>query len=274
VDWISQNGELKKSHDFSLGLENRAFAYGDGFFESILVLKSEIPLWDFHCSRISKAFALLQMQFDFDCKSLKNKLLALVDANNLQNENARLRLHFFRNNGGFYGPTQNSASFVASAQKHPKQAFELNEGGLKIGFAKSAIASNGLGIKSSSALPYVLAAIEKQAKQLDELIICNEKGEVAEAISSNIWWVKNDIVFTPFLESGCVAGVFRAFLIDHLQKQGIQVIQTAFAKQHILQAQELFLTNAVQGIQWVGQIDEFYFRSQFVHFLSDSLLLK
>ena len=85
---------------------------------------------------------------------------------------------------------------------------------------------------------------------------------------------KNEIVFTPFLQSGCVAGVFRVFLIEFLQKQGIQVIQGAFTQQDILQAQEVFLTNAVQGIQWVSQVEQYYFKSQFVHFLSDSLVFK
>jgi branched-chain amino acid aminotransferase len=109
--------------------------------------------------------------------------------------------------------------------------------------------------KLTSALPYVLAAQYKQAHGLDDCLLLNTAGRLACASSANIFWVKNGKLFTPPLSEGCVAGTMRAVLFDIAEAMKVRVQEKKGRLADLAEAEEVFLTNAIQGIRWVKEIE-------------------
>lgn len=166
---------------------------------------------------------------------------------------ARIRLSIFRNDGGWYMPETNSVSYTIELTKLEEQNYQLNAKGLLIdvytAFKKSTNALSSL--KSANGLLYVLAGIHRKELKLDECLILNEQGQIIEAISSNLFAVKNGVLYTPPVSDGCINGVMRNKIIEIAQENRIAVYEIAVMQSVLLAADELFLTNAVHGIRWV-----------------------
>jgi branched-chain amino acid aminotransferase len=116
-------------------------------------------------------------------------------------------------------------------------------------------------IKSGNYFNQILALKEAQAKGFDDAIFLNQSGQVAEATTSNVFCVKNNILYTPPLESGLLAGTIRKRVIQTAQKLRIKVVQKKFKADFLLKADEVFLTNSVQIIMPAGQINKRKFKS-------------
>ena len=109
-------------------------------------------------------------------------------------------------------------------------------------------------LKTSSALPFVLASIFKKENNLDDCLLLNTAGRLACGSSSNVFLVKNGELLTPPLTEGCVAGTMRAALFDLAKQLGTKAAEVPIALAELGTADEIFLTNAIQGIRWVRQV--------------------
>ena len=103
----------------------------------------------------------------------------------------------------------------------------------------------------SNYLIYALAAQYAKAQHWNEAIILNQYGRICDTTIANIFFIKDGRIHTPGLSEGCVKGVMRTYLIEQLQKENISVEEGAYSNEDLLQADEIFLTNAIQGIRWV-----------------------
>jgi 4-amino-4-deoxychorismate lyase len=77
--------------------------------------------------------------------------------------------------------------------------------------------------KTLSALPYVMAGIEKKERQMDEMVLCDMYGRVSEASAMNIFWQKDKKLYTPSLNTGCIEGIMRSKILDAVK--GIQICE-------------------------------------------------
>ena len=96
-----------------------------------------------------------------------------------------------------------------------------------------------------------MAGIYKNANKLDDCILINENGNIIEAISSNIFAVKNGVLYTSPISDGCVEGIMRKKIIEVAEANRIAVYELSVMQSVLLGADELFLTNAITGIKWV-----------------------
>ena len=106
--------------------------------------------------------------------------------------------------------------------------------------------------KIKNGIIYVLASIAAKEKNLDDLLITNSSGGILEGTSSNLFVVSNGVLYTPGLEEGCLAGTMRMQIINLALENGIKVYECNILPQNLLVADEIFLTNAIQGITWVS----------------------
>ena len=106
-------------------------------------------------------------------------------------------------------------------------------------------------IKSINAQLYVMAAIYASENNIDDCIITNSTGGAAEGISSNIFFIQKGILYTPSIDQGCVNGVMRKIIIEIAKEAKIPVVECPVYKEELFDADELFLTNVIQGIQWI-----------------------
>ena len=99
---------------------------------------------------------------------------------------------------------------------------------------------------------YVMAGINAKERNLDDVLLSNDRGGILESSSCNLFVVSNGVLYTPGLEEGCLAGTMRMQIINLALKNGIKVYECNILPQNLLAADEIFLTNAIRGINWVS----------------------
>jgi branched-chain amino acid aminotransferase len=234
---------------------NRAFRYGDGFFESARIINGDIPLFNRHYNRILSTSTLLKTTLPTWCskENLRGLILELIKKNNIEN-GGRLRITFYRKNAGFYAPENNELDMVAEVDPLQDSLFVSSTKGLTVDLYSDLrkplnFLSN---LKTNNCLIYVMAAIFTQEKNLDNAILLNDQHNVAEAMNANIFIVSNGVVYTPPLKEACLDGVMRNYVIECAGRLGIKVYENDIKPNDLIRADELFLTNGSAGIQWVS----------------------
>lgn len=250
--YINYNGNIYNEHEQLLQVTNRGFRYGDGFFESMIMFNQKMPLLEFHWSRIVFTADVLAgvLPAGMDVDKLQSMILDLASVNDLV-KNARVRVQFFRKGGGLYLPDTDDLGFIITMDPVINERFEVGEGlvaGLREDCYKTVSMTSDL--KTSSALMYVMAARFAKSEGWDECLLLNDLDHVCEAIHSNIFLVKGDKLITPDLDSGCVNGVMRSYLIALFDEL---VEEREVTVKELEEAEEILLVNAVKGVQWIKQ---------------------
>lgn len=252
--YFNYNGIICAVGEKVIGIHNRSFRYGDGLFESMCLKNGAIQFLDYHIDRLQKGMNLLKLEGAqlFDAFFIRQEVAHLIKKNNLK-ESARVRLTVFRDGGGLYSPETNKASFVLEAEELDGKVNAHNSAGLIIDIYKDhkKPINDFSQIKSNNALLYVMAGVYRKNNGLDEVILLNENGLLCEASGSNVFiWYRNTL-YTPALSEGCVEGVMRRVVIEVARMHEINVIEAQINPEILNEAEELFLTNAVHGMQWV-----------------------
>ncbi|MEQ8624512.1 MAG: aminotransferase class IV [Vicingaceae bacterium] len=233
---------------------NRALKYGDGVFETIRIKAGKPCYLENHFNRLIGSLAQLKIELN---QLQLNEIKVCIDQLLIKNElesNAKLRLTVFRDGGGTYKPTASKAAYFIEAEQLDEAIVHLNQNGLRIDFSEEVtIFPNYLtSIKTLNSLPYILAAIEAKERKLDDLILLNNHQGLAEATSSNIFLVKKQDIYTPPISEGCLDGVMRSKVIEIAKKLDFKIVEIPLKKEALLVADEIFLSNSVKKIQWVG----------------------
>ncbi|MEX0967879.1 MAG: aminotransferase class IV [Bacteroidia bacterium] len=233
---------------------NRSFRYGDGVFESIRIINGKTHLLELHIQRLFNAARFLKIELpeEWNYEFFQDAILRLADKNGVA-ENGRLRLSIFRQQGGLYSPKRNGGEYVLEARGHDVQGFPLNEEGLRVDIYTEIekTTNHYSNFKTSNSLVYVMASLYRKEHNLDDCFIINSKSRVIEAISANIFFIRDGKIYTPPLSEGCISGIMRTHLLQLMEKEGMQVQETPLTLEELFQADELFLTNTIQGIRWV-----------------------
>lgn len=249
---ICYNGQFLEKRDWNMGTENRSFLYGDGLFESIRFQDGSLIYIDDHLERlVSGMFTLGLDTTFFNPLQICDLMLELCKQNELID--ARIRLTVFRDAGGFYKPSSDNCSYLITTEVI-NPALIKSEKGVRLGlYSEIRKPINSLsGIKSSNGLLYVLAARYARENNWDDSIILNEHGRICESSNSNIFLVlPNKRILTPPISEGILPGVMRKNLIKWLRENEYQVDEAIVLTDDFYRAEEVFLSNAIQGVRWV-----------------------
>lgn len=252
--YINLNGQLLPAGEPHIFHTNRSFCYGDGLFESIHANGVNLHFFEDHFERLSRGMKILKMDTPllFSMKLLEEEIKSLIKRNRLFTGN-RVRLSVFRNAGGYYTPSDNQISWLIEVTPLPQPEYYLNEKGLRVSIYDSIRKPvNYLSaFKTSSSLVYTMAGLYKKENNLDDCLLVNADGNLVEAISSNLFLVKNRSLLTPPLSEGPVLGIVRKQIIQIARELKIQVYEQAIKPGYLLDADECFLTNTINGIKWV-----------------------
>lgn len=267
------NGHLISVYEPSVAFNNRAFRYGDSLFESIRTCNNKLMFLRDHITRLKLGMTVLRMNVpaEFNTENMFEQIMLLLKHNS-HAPNARIRLTVFRNEGGYYSPETNDISFLIESTELDS-TYLLNQKGFWVDVYTDIKKSiNKLAnIKTGNALLYVMAGLAKQSMKLDDCFIINEKGIICESINSNIFIVKNGTLFTPPLSDGCVAGVMRKQIMTLASQHKILVFETTLTDYTLINADEVFLTNSISGLLWVGQYKQKYYTNKTAVFFTEIL---
>lgn len=271
---INYNGKLVDANTPIITAENRSFRYGDGFFETMRWHQNKIVLANYHFERLFATLELLGFEKPkhFTVAFLQNEIEELLIKNN-HLQNARIRLNIFRGDGGLYDAENHHPNYIIETWALPNY-FQFNENGLIIDVYKDAkkTCDNFSHLKTNNFLAYTMAALWAKKQQLNDAVVLNSNSNVADTTIANIWIVKDGIIKTPAIIEGCIAGVMRKYLLHCLQKENYPVVETTISVEDVLQANEVFLTNAIKGIAWVKQCGKSEYQTQLAPFLFNQFI--
>ena len=258
--FVSYNFEITAEQDFQLSYLNRGFQYNDGFFETLILHQEKIRLLDDHLDRIRRAMQVLDLTPlpQLTAGFLQTEILALVRQNNLAAEIIRIKINIWRKPGGLFTPESEEAETLITVA--PQQPFPPVIGqadfytGLPNRFTPFSF------FKGPYALHYVQASLAKKKTGLDELILLNEQGNISECLVSNIFWIKNNQVFTPSLETGCIAGIMRLNVLRACQMLKVEAWEGFFPQADLLTADAVFTSN-VTGLRPIFQVGQRQFET-------------
>jgi len=165
---------------------------------------------------------------------------------------ARLRLQLWRAGGGRYTPPTDAVEWLATAEPFAADDTPIRQADFALD--TYSIPSPLSFCKGPQGWLYVRAAHERQRRGLDEIILCDAAGHVAEAGAAAIFWAKQGVLFTPALASGCVAGVRRAQVLRAAREAGVECQEGLFQRAELLAADAVFTANAaaVRVVQRLG----------------------
>ena len=240
---------------------NRGFYFGDGFFETIRLLKGRPTLLDYHIQRAKNTARYFQMHWPESWN--EDELTDLIRNGNRKNHEV-VRVDFFRTGGGLYAPEEQSIdrefSFralpgntglfseqVCSLVEFEKGVNELPSIPAAVYTQETKPIQSWSAFKTSSALFYVQAGIHlTKLEGAEDLILLNDKNMVCEGLSSNLLIKYQGDWISPSLDQGGVEGVYLA----HLQSF-LPILRSPVSMEMLENASVVLLTNAVQGVRKV-----------------------
>lgn len=268
---VNFNGELLFKENVNISFENRGFKYGDGIFETIKIVNNRIVFWEDHYFRLMASMRMLRMKIPmkFTLEFLEKEILKTVAVNDDANS-YRARLNIYRKDGGLYTPKTNEIDYlidVSALSYTTKEVYKIDV--FKDFYNFSGLLST---IKTNNRMINTLASIFAKENDLDNCVLINEKKGVVEVTNGNIFILKGNVVKTPALTEGCIKGVVRKKVIEIISKNdAFSLEETTISPFEIQKADEVFITNAIIGIQPVTHYKKKKFTSELSDKVSKSL---
>jgi len=253
--YVNNNGTILTADAPTIHPGNRGHLYGDGVFESIRVMNGKPLNVVNHIKRMVEGAKVIKMRTPsfFTTSFFEEKINELLRMSNII-DGGRCRMSLDRATGGSYLPESNECTFYIEVYPYEVSHFELNAKGLEVDIYQDIkLQKNFLSnFKTKAGLIYVMAAIAAKEKGLEDVFLANDKGNILETSSCNVFIVSNGVLYTPSLDEGCLAGTMRMQIINLAITNGIKVYECTILPQNLLAADEIFVTNAIRGINWIG----------------------
>ncbi len=221
-------------------LLNRGLAYGDGLFESMRMVKGDIPLWELHWDRLCTSAKRLQLT-----PPDEDRLKATLNSWYASSGVVKLLL-FRQNKGRGYAADHGDCDWVM--HRTPWQPETLPPAVVATAQMNLSIQPATAGMKHLSRLEQVMLANELQNTGVDELVVLDPEGHVIEAVSHNLVWLINDQWYTADLTQAGVHGVGLAWL-----KSRVNVKAVNAKCEDLEQADVLCLINSLNGLRLVQE---------------------
>jgi len=224
---------------------------GWGIFTTIRIARGEAFAYERHWRRLDKHAAIISLPMPYAAAKVRMHLHEVIRANKITEGCARIYLIY--NNVGFW----------QSDEPRPQVDLLICSGGLPeyADVARLGLCAHGRhaaaplsGVKSISWLNNVWAMAEAAKEGFDEVVLLNERSEVSECTSANIFVVKNSKVLTPPLSSGCLEGVTRGILMEIAPESGVSVAAQSLHPEDLYSADEVFISSTNRNVIGVSEI--------------------
>jgi branched-subunit amino acid aminotransferase/4-amino-4-deoxychorismate lyase len=257
------NCQIVSAENIFINAISQSVFYGKGIFTTVAIYNSKPFLWGKHWFRLIENAEKIGVDLsEFSEQKIKDSLFEIIAENKITN--GRARLTFF---------DESSIPIWQTEQKR-KTNFLINTADVReipehfrltISPFRTNSTSPLANIKSCNYLENILALEDTKAKGFDEAIRLNERDEIASACMANVFWSKEGEIFTPDLETGCLAGTTREFILENYP-----VIKIKADLNELNKANAIFLTSAGIGIVQAAEFQQKEFSLEF-HELTEIL---
>jgi branched-chain amino acid aminotransferase len=225
---------------------------GWGVFSTIRVADGVLFAFERHWERMRRDAVRMRVPFPEDAQWLKTRLMRLVEANHAQN--ATLRVVVVRNRGGlFESPNLDRDFDLIAFTTGLRQWGDSARLTMKAQARHAQCEFAGAKILSwAQNLTWYEAAHERG---FDEVVLLNERGEVSECTSANIFAIRRGEVVTPPLSSGCLPGITREVLLEQIQLPGVSLVEKTLLPRDLEGADQIFITSSTRDLLPVSHVE-------------------
>ncbi|MFL6210247.1 MAG: aminotransferase class IV [Pyrinomonadaceae bacterium] len=249
---IIHNQRLLEADSARLLALTAAALAGRGVFTTVAVHGGRAFLWPQHWARLIEHAERTGVEHaEFAEAQVGDALARLIEANNVERGLARVTL-LARTLRDLAGVPEATEQAIATdllittgelAQPAPDEGLALTLSPYRVNTYAPLV-----GVKSVSCLEQVLAWEEARARDFDEAVCLNERGEIVSATQANIFWVTKGTAHTPALSTGALAGTTRACVLALASELALPVVEGVYDLAHLGDADEIFLTSARHGV--------------------------
>lgn len=252
--WL--NGEVVDSRKAALSPLDRGFLYGDGLFETLRAYRGKPFLLEEHLTRLDAAAKEVELPLPPRARFVA-AVAAVLEANGLGERDARVRITVTRGLGGseLWPESPGEPTALVTAQPLDLPSW-LHERGASAVTSARRVPSGRPAVKSTSFQAYVLAKGEARRASAWEALLLNDKGEVAEGATSNVFALLDGALVTPPVEAGILPGLTRAAVLG-LAKPALclDAREAPLQPRELAQATEAFLTSSVAEVVPLVRLD-------------------
>ncbi|MCH2449497.1 MAG: aminotransferase class IV [Gracilimonas sp.] len=255
--YIILNGKLVEEQEAKISPANRGMMYGDGCFETIRYYAGSFLRWNRHYQRLKGGLEYLGINPAFTADELMEQVLSLLEANQLAEKESMVRIQCWREGGRGYAADSISMNWMIQAVVIVSGASPL-----KLTVAETrCIPSVALQrkYKLSNGLNYIKAAQEASRRQCNDSLMLTMHAKISETTSANIFWVKENEVYTPDDDCDLLPGVTRRIVMEVVSSLGIVLIKGKFNLSEIREAEAVFVTNSLVEIKEILSLDDLIF---------------
>ncbi len=249
---IIHNGVLDYTQSPVFTAQNRGLLYGDAVFETLRYSQGHIHFWEDHYFRLMATMRIFRMDIPmtFTPEFLEQECIRLIQAQSENSAAWRIRLNVYRKDGGAYLPSTKNVGYFIEAKALDSEYY-LSVENYKVElfndyYLQKSMLSN---LKSNNKALQVIASIFMQEQGFDNGILVNDEKEVVEFLNGNLFIVEDGKLRTPPITSGCLDGIMRKQIIRIAKILDISCVEEPISPFDLQRVQELFMTNAIVGIQ-------------------------
>jgi branched-chain amino acid aminotransferase len=249
--FVFHNDRLLPVEEVRLSPGQAGLLNGWGLFTTMRVIEGIPFAFERHWHRLARDAERTHCPFPFDEETVRKQLDEVLRANQVREGSARIYAIY------------NQIGFWRSEENFPKVDLLLYSAGLpsyrepaRLGLREQGrhAASPLAGVKVTSWLNNVWNLYESQQAGWDEVVLLNERGEVAECTAANIFCAREGRVATPPLASGCLEGVTRGVLLEIGAAAGVPVEERTLMPEDLYAADEVFISSTNRSMLPVGEI--------------------
>lgn len=258
---IFLDGSFVPAAEARVGVYDHGFMYGDGLFETMRAYNGHVFALEAHLERLWSGLAVLGFSlsdFPFSRKQIAEATLKTVALNGLSEAYVRLTITRGEGPPGLDPAVCLQPHVVIVARPiHAISPLERQVGIrlASVPVSKPSFTALDPTLKSLNYLPNILAKIHAKISGAEEGLMLAEQGYVAEGTVSNVFWIDNNGLCTPSMDTGILPGITRRLVIDAAKRLGLTVREGLFTIGHIYGAREVFLTNSGSEVIPVGWVD-------------------
>lgn len=243
------NGRLVPPGEAKISVFDNSLLYAEGLFEMFLAVDDRAIFLEDHLRRLYRGARVISLKVPVPRQRLKEWITRTLRAHPARIK--KLRLTITAGESARWFGRRGTPQVILSAGPHrmPEKPFRLYVSTFKVD-PESALHQ----IKTLSYAIHAAALRQAHAKRYDDALLLNERDEVAEVSSANIFWARRGRVYTPPVSSGCLDGVTRKFVVREAEKLGHGITERKTDLSGLLEADEVFISSSTKLVIPVAKI--------------------
>jgi branched-chain amino acid aminotransferase len=255
---VSIDGRVAPGDEARISVFDNGFMFGDGAYETLRTYDGRPFHLGRHLRRLRASVARLGFAIPLSDQDMATRLDALLAQ--ADHGESYVRIVATRGVGDVSynfervtGPT--IVMVVKPLETLPVSAYTQGLDVVVASIRRNSPSALDPAIKSINLLNNILAVREAQTRNAAEAILLNERGEIAEGASSNVFVVSADVVLTPPLSAGLLAGITRGVVLELAPTLGLEAREATLRPRDLGAAAEVFITSSLREIAPVRAID-------------------